>query len=922
MEKLPIRFTTFAHPTSVQPTTHSGEKAFLDLFRLVVCEDKLGVGLYCACEYLLGKTRKKANVLHVTCGVIDVDSASESAVRDVVAELDDLNLHYIFHSTHSHKVGLSEGKFKCRIVLFLDRPCSLSDWPNVWAAINVHLIAGLADTSCRDPSRMYFLPSCPPGAEDVAFVKHVNVGGECLRVSDLLELAESLPALCDEQRNIGIPVPDEDLLKRILKEDRMLALKYGLAAYPAAISGQHGDVCTLRAAMLIGDYGVDDVSGWPLLCEYNLRCSPPWEESELREKMANARKYRTYSVGWRLVSSVDGDTVSAEQLKKFAKKMSDKLGRDGANGRMLSRILSGSGVLEDASQVFESMARIVASRFPFADAAVMANHMAAAVKATEKLGDSTVTEEYIAKTILTAQHDIHSKKDLDRLTSQALDLRKIKDAFRTIGVDRETPYTFSEIATFAADAGVAANEFKSRWIIKHHNQTFFFIGGEYTRGYSDHEARMMAIEALKPTKLPMFKDGASGPSPMKMSEIAERYGSVANCVVSDMSKSTSQYSGDTKTLVLAPCPMRDLIPAYSEHVDGWLRSLCPSEELQGLLLDWCACVTLLDKPCAAVFLYGEPGTGKSLFGYACARLWRADDIGPTELEDVTGDFNELLASCPLVLGDEFVPTDRITGEPKTDLLRRIVQERSRSYKVKHVSTSKLLGAIRLVLTANNPDILVSDRKHLTNQDIAAITERFLCIKVGDKSKKFLSSLRGVLNKEEYYEFFSGDTIPRHLLWLRDNREVAYGPRFLVEGLPGSELEMAMMVGSGLRSEVCHWLSRYILSDKQTRAIKTANTSSKPEVIRTEGGNALLVTAQALYDLWIIFNPESNKPTIGSLEKALGGVCGTGRIKHNGNRYRVVNLTRVGYWATNNGVCSEEQFSSALEVLGLSYTQAK
>ena len=272
----------------------------------------------------------------------------------------------------------------------------------------------------------------------------------------------------------------------------------------------------------------------------------------------------------------------------------------------------------------------------------------------------------------------------------------------------------------------------------------------------------------------------------------------------------------------------------------------------------------------------------------------------------------LFDHCPVVFGDEFIPSD-YKGEPRTDLLRRLIQEHARTLRRKNIHDATLVGAIRLIVAANNPGIIVNERKALTNRDITAINERFLCIPIKTtKAKEYLDKLSAEGNKD----FFSGDIIPKHIWWLHQNRKVQHGSRFLVEGLPGSELEMSMMTGAGLRSEVCHWIANYILAEDDKRNMTVVG--QRPIIDQSREGEArLLVTAKALRRLWSTFNDEE-KPPIGAIEKALGGVCYTKRVKKDkGNKHRHVNLLRVKYWAVTNGVCSEEEFDQALEVMGLS-----
>ncbi|NNM84738.1 MAG: hypothetical protein HKL96_03135 [Phycisphaerales bacterium] len=59
---------------------------------------------------------------------------------------------------------------------------------------------------------------------------------------------------------------------------------------PPAISGQGGHNQTLEAAATCYRFGLDDGDAWTLLLEYNSVCVPPWNEAELRHKLADGKK--------------------------------------------------------------------------------------------------------------------------------------------------------------------------------------------------------------------------------------------------------------------------------------------------------------------------------------------------------------------------------------------------------------------------------------------------------------------------------------------------------------------------------------------------------------------------------------------------------------------------------------------------------
>lgn len=62
-----------------------------------------------------------------------------------------------------------------------------------------------------------------------------------------------------------------------------------LEKFPAAVQGQGGDQQTYKACcILVNDFGLPEVEAWPILCEWNNRCLPPWKENELRCKLRSA----------------------------------------------------------------------------------------------------------------------------------------------------------------------------------------------------------------------------------------------------------------------------------------------------------------------------------------------------------------------------------------------------------------------------------------------------------------------------------------------------------------------------------------------------------------------------------------------------------------------------------------------------------
>lgn len=164
------------HDTTPQTATVPVD-AFLRLFeRREVVQDKKRAKLWCPAVFVAGGTRKSENVQSVTALVVDVDDGHPfSEIQERLAPFT-----YVAHSSHSHTTEHP----KYRVVLPLGCPVPLGDWESMWPRLNA-LVGGHADPAAKDPARVYFLPSMPPGAEGHFVQIH---GGRFIQPMDLPRL--------------------------------------------------------------------------------------------------------------------------------------------------------------------------------------------------------------------------------------------------------------------------------------------------------------------------------------------------------------------------------------------------------------------------------------------------------------------------------------------------------------------------------------------------------------------------------------------------------------------------------------------------------------------------------------------------------------------------------------------------------------
>lgn len=194
-----VSFSVLTHaydprPRLMRMTWHN----FLDLLSTYEFRDeKLGGPLFSPCEFLdapdsSGKYKSKENAKCLHFGVLDLDgvsqtgiSSSEPAASHSVKGLTEPQFQAIYakaasldaflYTTWSHPEAAVAGRIRARLLVPFSRPVSASEWPAVWPRLAHEFGTILSadgseeslafDGSCKDPSRFYFSPALPRGAE-------------------------------------------------------------------------------------------------------------------------------------------------------------------------------------------------------------------------------------------------------------------------------------------------------------------------------------------------------------------------------------------------------------------------------------------------------------------------------------------------------------------------------------------------------------------------------------------------------------------------------------------------------------------------------------------------------------------------------------------------------------------------------------
>jgi hypothetical protein len=106
-----------------------------------------------------GETRRLAkHVEYVWALVCDLDE-DVGQIRDLWNRIGDLGLEAYAHTTYSH----TETAPRARVVFPLTTPVSAEQWREVWSAGSrwASSWGAVVDKACKDPSRLYYLPSAP-----------------------------------------------------------------------------------------------------------------------------------------------------------------------------------------------------------------------------------------------------------------------------------------------------------------------------------------------------------------------------------------------------------------------------------------------------------------------------------------------------------------------------------------------------------------------------------------------------------------------------------------------------------------------------------------------------------------------------------------------------------------------------------------
>lgn len=216
-------------------------------------------------------TRSTANTIRVHAFAGDIDHGSRGTFERSKALLEAAGVACVASSTHSHRPDAT----RLRLVIRLSRPVPAAEWPMFWIAVNERFELH-ADTATKDPSRIFFEPSAPEGAEVYVWEQR----GEPLDVDQMLE---------------GVQIPDpvaSQLAPPIELTPEVEALVADLIeSYPVAVDGEGSDPATLQLGMRLRDRGLSLEQARPFMLRYATRCGfdADWTAKKLENAYRSAR---------------------------------------------------------------------------------------------------------------------------------------------------------------------------------------------------------------------------------------------------------------------------------------------------------------------------------------------------------------------------------------------------------------------------------------------------------------------------------------------------------------------------------------------------------------------------------------------------------------------------------------------------------
>lgn len=631
----------------------------------------------------------------------------------------------------------------------------------------------------------------------------------------------------------------------------------------------------------------------PALCHYVVFKGQPLDVAKLDTSAAS------------VIPSLGTEKIARDRLQNVARTW--KRSRDeyrGYMGDVLLKVVNGEPFAEPGNRdnTLFQLCKDVIKAFPTGSAQSLAAHFG---QSLQLMGVDAPSVEDVQAKLERAQEETATEAVATEIAEVSEAKLRIRESFAHLNPERDWPYTQEELDAIADKSRCSRDELKKRWIIQ--RGTLFYLlgpGGVYSDPYTEKDFLSAVLRDLSPARsagVELWNITEQGTPVRKLPiQLMGEYGSVATTHVLDMRAQEARYDNITRTFFEAPCPVRKLTPTFDPEVQAWLHLLFGDQEADAL--NWIALVTDLDNTCAALMITGRKGTGKGLLAQGLARIWTTTQA--TSIDQAFGGFNEALAHCPLIFADEQIPKD-FRGQGRTSELRQLIGDRSRPYTKKYAPDSSLLGAIRLIIAANNKDVL-SFHENLSKDDIEAVADRIFHVNIpADRALE----AEAYLASHNAPSFVHQDRLAKHALWLRDHFPVTREGRFMIRSRTLQTI-MALTTKGGVRSALCQWLVGYLKAPSRIDALGDLK-------VRIKGGR-LYVNTEGVLNHWDVYVGNEATPTAGRLAQAVSALADQERVhltrpKAAALHYRAIITGHLYAWADQTEFASREEIDRALAV---------
>jgi len=595
--------------------------------------------------------------------------------------------------------------------------------------------------------------------------------------------------------------PLAGLTRSPLWSDRQTALRAALRRFSetgAGLGPGQGRTLTLweTAMSLWWDWAAEDETFVRQVLEaVNNNFAIPEDSDTIERKMreAHARTVGDQRIGQRRgtygIAREPSNVVTRQAITDYARKLKRRSkGDSSVVGEALVRLAKGETLSDDVEAwrgLATKCAYELARAFPNERPERLADHFRPSFSTMRHAGSTALPTEDDVLAYITTRLDSQRRAREEREQQREHEAEK-QIELATNGA-RSKPYTKQEVSAWKSTVGLEDNN----WIVVNGNAVYVFCDGTWVGPYNEMEFEASGRRDLAAAEQGGFvylskitEDGEVKAIPLKA--LVQRYGRQAGTRI-EMWCDRAWFSTDENELVLAGPVRNPITPKYDPQVDTWLRamtgrSVAPnkseaatrtSDDDFDTVCDWLACVVETRFPLVALYLQSPKNHGKGLLANGVGRIWRRGCIDIDAAFHPSG-FNALLAESPFAWVDEEFPKNLNPSE----ILRRGLAKRDHTFTRKFKDSGKLYGCVRVLITANNNDVLDRNER-LTKEDHDAVATRYAHVAVRDAAKTYLESIGQAVHDT----FVEENRVAAHTLWLHEKRFAAIkkrGSRFLVE----------------------------------------------------------------------------------------------------------------------------------------------